>query len=360
MAACLKQDKHIPALSVVMPTFNAAQYIVGAVNSVLNQTFTDFELLIIDDGSTDNTAEILNKFKVDKRVRIIRNDKNKGLIETLHQGYELSRSPFIARMDADDICNKQRFKLQLDFLKANSEIGIVGGSIRFFGNVIPHTFQFPGNHKSIWPAMLFYCPLAHPAIIFRRELVDKGLMRYDSAFTHAEDYHLWSKLLQKVKVANVHEVVLNYRLHDKQVSSDSSSKQYAASVEVRKQMLIESGVSPTDVEITLHESILRECPLSKPDYLEKVAQWFNRIEKTNIKSKYWDPFELHVLLKSKFIDTAELTEADVGHLVNGEYARYYVTTKEMRNIFINRFKKELILKIKNRIRPIAKTFLKGY
>lgn len=318
----------MPTISVVIPTYNAARYIAEAVTSVLAQDFTDFELLLIDDGSTDDTDSVLSRFAVDPRVRFLRNERNMGLIATLHRAYAECRAPLIARMDADDICMPDRFSRQVAFLKAHPEVSILGGSIRFFGNVAPKVFVFPSLHADIHPAMLFYCPLAHPALMFRRELLDQGLIRYDDAFRHAEDYHLWSRLLCQVKSANLPEVVLDYRLHAQQVSSDSSDKQYAASLRVRLQMLHECGIDPTEDEVELHESVILERPLSRADYLPALASWFQHLEAAATRSGYWDLEALHRLLKGKFLETACRVGADLAMLAKTEGTSKYVSIED--------------------------------
>lgn len=318
-----------PALSVVMPTYNAARHVREAIGSVLAQDFTDFELLLVDDGSTDDTARILQEFSADSRVRVLRNERNLGLIATLHRAYDECRAPLIARMDADDICEPSRFRKQIEFLRTNAEIDIVGGAIRFFGNIPePKLFQFPTKHADIRPAMLFFCPLAHPALMFRRRLVDDGLLRYDEAFKHAEDYHLWSQLLDRALAANLPDAVLSYRLHPQQVSSDSSSKQHEASLRVRRQMLQAAEVDFSEDDFVLHESVLLERPLPMTNYLPLLADWFARLEAANARSSYWDNSALHAILRSKFQETARRMNADMRRLARDSGTGRYVSASE--------------------------------
>lgn len=324
----MSETKTMPAVSVVVPTYNAANYVGEAVASILAQSFTDFELLLVDDGSTDDTAAVLQPFAADPRVRMLRNERNMGLIATLHRAYAECKAPLIARMDSDDICEPTRFSQQVEFLGAHPDVAIVGGAIRFFGNVAPNVFRFPQTHEAIRPAMLFYCPLAHPALMFRRELIDSGLVRYDDAFRHAEDYHLWSRLLLKVRSANLADVVLNYRLHPQQVSSDSADKQYAASLRVRRQMLNEAGIEPSDEDVSLHESVILERPLPRADYLMALSGWFARIEEANQRSGYWDATELHQLLRVKFQETAQRVGANLSHLAAAQESGRYVSADD--------------------------------
>ncbi|GAB3649048.1 glycosyltransferase family 2 protein [Ramlibacter alkalitolerans] len=325
----MTQQTSTPALSVVVPTYNAARYVQEALASVLAQDFDDFELLVVDDGSTDETARLLEPLAQDPRVRLLRNERNMGLIATLHRAYAQCRAPLIARMDADDVCEPTRFRRQVEFLRAHPLVGIVGGAIRFFGNIPqPNVFRFPQAHEGIRPAMLFYCPLAHPALMFRRELVDQGLFRYDDAFKHAEDYHLWSRLLLQVRAANLPDVVLDYRLHPQQVSSDSSARQYEASLRVRRQMLQEAGIDPTPEDVALHESVILERPLPRADYLAALADWLGRLEDANAGTAYWDAGELHQLLRGKFREAAQRVGADLGALAAAQASARYVAPGE--------------------------------
>lgn len=323
------EAKLAPTLSVVMPTYNAARHVREAIGSVLAQDFADFELLLVDDGSTDDTAIVLQEFATDPRVRVLRNERNLGLITTLHRAYGECRASLIARMDADDICEPSRFRKQVEFLRANAGIDIVGGAIRFFGNIPePKVFQFPTKHDDIRPAMLFFCPLAHPALMFRRRLIDEGQMRYDEAFKHAEDYHLWSQLLERVPSANLPDVVLSYRLHPQQVSSDSSSKQHEASLRVRRRMLQAAAVDFSEDDFVLHESVLLERPLPMANYLALLAGWFERLETANARSGYWDTSALHAVLRSKFQETARRVDADLRYLARDPETGRYISASD--------------------------------
>lgn len=342
----------MPAISVVVPTYNAARYVGEAVASVLAQDFGDFELLLIDDGSTDDTAAVVSQFAADPRVRLLRNEHNMGLIATLHRGYSECRAPLIARMDSDDICAPDRFRLQAELLRERPDLAIVGGAIRFFGNVAPNVFTFPASHADIHAAMLFYCPLAHPALMFRRELLDEALIRYDDAFRHAEDYHLWSRLLLQVKAGNLTQVVLDYRLHEKQVSSDLSDKQYAASLRVRRQMLQECGIEPSDEEVALHESVILERPIERVDYLAALSAWFQRLEAANCKSGYWNSDALHRLLKGKFLETAVRVGANLAKLAAATETACYVSHAEASTVLPTASRVTVAQRLKRRVKAL--------
>lgn len=293
-----------PDISVVMPVYNAKAYVAEALQSVLDQTYRNFELLVIDDGSTDDSRAVIQRFH-DPRVVIAENLQNVGVVATLNKLLRLSRGNFIARMDADDIAEPDRFVKQLNFLNSHPEVDIVGGAIQYFGGIKrPYTVVFPTDHEDIRVALLFYCSLAHPTLMFRRSLIDRNLLQYSDDFRHAEDYYLWTQLLQQVRSANLTDVLLRYRLHLKQVRSEHLDLQYEVAVEVRKLLLSRGGVDCTDADIELHESIVGGRFGTNTAYINQVGSWFDKIEQSNRTSGFWDPWALHRILAGKSAEVA--------------------------------------------------------
>lgn len=289
-----------PLVSVLMPAYNAEAYIGEAIQSVLTQTESDFELLVVDDCSTDGTSDVVCQFD-DPRIRLIENPHNLGLAESLHQSMPLCRGEFIARMDNDDICEPDRLARQVSFLRAHSDIGLVGGAIHIFGDaaIQAHTHVFPLEHEDIRATLLFYCALAHPTLMFRRDVVARGLVAYSDEYRHADDYHLWSRLLTQVRAANLPECVLRYRLHAHQTRSAHADRQYAVSVRVRKGLLDQVGVRWSEEDIALHESIITARYENGWAYLNSVASWFQRIVEANRGSRYWEEDALKRVFSAK-------------------------------------------------------------
>ncbi|GJG93483.1 glycosyltransferase [Cupriavidus pauculus] len=289
-----------PLISVVMPAYNAQEHLAEALQSVLQQTYEYFEVILIDDGSSDHTLEIARSFD-DPRIRIVENESNLGLVNTLNKALGYCRGDYIARMDADDLCVPERFQLQVDFLAEHPEVGVVGGAIRFFDNIpTPYTFHFPTAHEDIRVALMFYCPLAHPALMFRRSVYDEGKLKYTSEFPHAEDYWLWSRFTVGVRSANLPDLLLHYRLHKKQVSTSESNHQYLASRSVRGWMFSQAGIDLTQSDSELHESLILERYDPRPEYLNAVATWFQKLESANARSAFWDAGALNGLLRERF------------------------------------------------------------
>ncbi|GAB3784005.1 hypothetical protein GCM10028818_42860 [Spirosoma horti] len=205
------------AINIILPVYNGEKYIKESVNSMLNQTFTDFVLYVIDDGSNDRTVSVLNDFN-DKRLRVVQNGKNEGLINALNKGLELSRdSTYIARMDADDISMPNRLQVQYDFLQKNKQISLLGSAMDQFGEGVRRKIIYrPQLSNRIISTFLFYNPISHPTVMLRTEKLNKY---YSAEFPKYEDYHLWISMCQEIGIYNLNNVLLKYRRHATNVTS---------------------------------------------------------------------------------------------------------------------------------------------
>ena len=203
------------AVTVLMAVYNEARFAPAAVQSILGQTFADFEFLIIDDGSTDSSADYLRNLR-DPRVRLLRNATNLGLTRSLNQGLDAARGRLIARMDADDIAMPDRLERQVAFLEADSNIGIVGSARKLIDEndeeiAVAHA---AADDLAIRWKCLLGNPFAHPTVMLRRDVLEKHQLRYDESFRTAQDYELWTRLLMHTQGANLREPLLQYRLRD--------------------------------------------------------------------------------------------------------------------------------------------------
>jgi hypothetical protein len=211
----------IPTVSVVMSVLNGERYLSEAVESILNQTFRDFEFIIINDGSTDRTATILESFRMsDPRVRVY-HQENRGVGESLNRGCGLAQGKYIARMDADDIAIRDRLMRQVEFMECHAEIDVVGGAVEFIdamGKSLATTRYPETVHEIKATLSRFSCksPIVHPTVLLRRE-VFVSLGGYRPAFS-AEDYDLWLRIAERGQLANLGEVVLKYRIHPEQAT----------------------------------------------------------------------------------------------------------------------------------------------
>ncbi len=218
-----------PAISVAMSVYNGERFLDEAIGSVLDQSFDDFELLVLDDGSTDDSRGIIETYAAhDSRIRpIIR--ENRGLIVSLNQLIDEARAPLIARMDADDICKPERFARQIAFLETHPDHGVVGCWTEDIGeNGDPYPIKgldHPLDHEGFLRAIERSEPLlCHPSVMFRREIV-RAAGGYHAAFRHCEDYDLWLRLATVTRIANLPERLMRYRHYESQVSSRHSTEQ---------------------------------------------------------------------------------------------------------------------------------------
>lgn len=219
-----------PRISVLMPVYNGGTFLSQAIDSILAQSFADFEFLILDDGSTDATPAALAYYAGrDKRIRII-SRPNRGLVASLNELLALARGEFIARMDADDIALPERFAWQVEFLNRHPEVVCVGGACMMIdgaGRYLTTLFH-PLSDEHIQTAGLAgHTPISHPtAMIRRREL--EAIGGYDTAYSVAQDLDLWLRLGERGKLANLPVPVLKYRLHDKSLSEQAADRQREA------------------------------------------------------------------------------------------------------------------------------------
>ena len=196
-----------------MSVHNDLRYLPQAVDSILRQSFDGFEFLILDDGSTDGSADYLRRL-TDPRVRLVRNETNLGLTRSLNGGLDLAGGEFIARMDADDVVMPERLARQVAFLQAHPDTGIVGSSrvlIDEAGDVIAHAPAAQTDARIRWKCLLGN-PFAHPAVMIRRDVLKRHALRYDESYRTAQDYELWTRLLAVTKGYNLPEPLLQYRL----------------------------------------------------------------------------------------------------------------------------------------------------
>lgn len=218
-----------------MPVFNAQNFLDDSISSILNQTYKNFEFLIIDDGSTDNSLQIIKHYALlDERIRFF-SRKNKGLVYSLNQGINESIGHWIVRMDADDVAYPTRVERQIDYMLRNN-LDLSGTWAKKFG--AENGFIRPStSHNDLITDLLYKSCFVHPSIIIKRDVFKS--LRYDSFYTHAEDYQLWCSLASGgYKLGNIPEVLLMYRVHESQVSNVNFEIQKKLSQEIRRDYLV--------------------------------------------------------------------------------------------------------------------------
>jgi glycosyltransferase involved in cell wall biosynthesis len=209
-----------PKITVLMPAYNAENYIAEAISSVLKQSFTPFELLIVNDGSTDRTVKIIQSFK-DPRIVLIQQE-NKGISAALNSGLKHARAPYIARFDADDICYPDRLKVQYDFMTAHPDYQIIGSAADYIDAEGNYIFtQHPAAHLNEELQDLKYniCPFIHSSVFYRKEVITAKGGYNEHAYTY-EDHFLWVNILNSTKACNLSQPLLRVRLNPESITID--------------------------------------------------------------------------------------------------------------------------------------------
>ena len=274
-----------PRVSVLMSAYNSEKYIAAAIESILTQTFTDFEFVIINDGSTDRTPEIVAEYAArDKRIKFIDNRTNAGLIAALNQGLDFCRGEYIARMDSDDISLPTRFQIQTEYLDAHPECGVVGAWIKKFGPGVKSDeyFKYPEQMK-ILDFLVHGNQVAHPCTMIRREILTRHNIKYNPEYKYAEDYAFWVEIVKYAEIHNIQTVLLNYRWADENVSVVHRKAQLQCTERIRRHILSDLLTNDTDIEKILN--ITRET--IERFYLFGFLPIIRRKQYSIVKTKYY-------------------------------------------------------------------------
>jgi len=276
----------VPEISVIMSNYNTKEsYLRESIESILNQTFNDFEFIIIDDNSTSNSIEIIESYK-DKRIKILRNDQNLGLASSLNKGIRYSKGNYIARMDADDVSINTRLEKQFNYLENNKDIHILGTKARIFGEKKGIREIIPCTSEYIRTEFLFTVGLTHPSIMMRKEFINKFNLFYNEEFIKSQDYEFWSRCAELGKLYEYPEVLLNYRVSNTQASIKYSDIQNHYANLVRIENLKKLGIYPTKKQIEIHYSLSRGIYDEKVDLID-MLDWCKILLDSNNKSEIY-------------------------------------------------------------------------
>lgn len=294
-------------ISVIMSVYNSENYLKDSVESILKQTFSDFEFIITDDGSTDNTLKILKKYaEEDNRIKLLVNSENLGIPKSVNKMFDVSNGEFIARMDADDISHVQRFEKQISFMQNNSDIGFCGTNSEFFGKYVNKKYNhWIFDHEEIRAALLFRNVIANDTALIRKKVIDQYKIRYNENYKAIQDYELWSRLISLTKFFIIPEVLLKVRVTDTGITATSSKiKNYRENLlrQVYRNLLENMGVSHSEEELFIHDFIASKNNKTSIEHLKNGEKWLIKLYNYNYIHKVYDERTFGKLLNSYWLN----------------------------------------------------------
>lgn len=267
---------HSPGISILMPVYNTASYLREAIDSILAQTFEDFELIILDDCSTDESPTILDTYK-DERIVLYRGTKNVGIANVLNVGMDMARGKYVARMDSDDISSPIRLQVQYDYLERHPECDLVSVAMQQFG-AGDKLMQYENSTEDIKFNALFFSPILHASSMWRRERFAD--LRFEQSYVPAEDYRIWTQaLISGVTMRNIPDVLYLYRIHERPAKDVSEVEQRVKNEYLRS---IFPSISEYQLSIWCN---LRENAATNPDLL---LSCFQEMEMLNRERLFFD------------------------------------------------------------------------
>jgi glycosyltransferase involved in cell wall biosynthesis len=319
-----------PEISVIMSVYNAGEYLAEALESILSQSFSDFEFIITDDASSDGSLKILEKYsRKDDRILLLRNQFNVGLAENLNKMIGISKGRYMARMDADDIAFSKRFEEQIKFLNKHKEIGVLGAQILPFGKNKVKMFKAPLTHEEIKACLIFSNPMMHPTVMFRKSLFEDNGLRYKENLRTSQDLDLWFSMIKMTRFANLPEILLRYRIEN---SSSSYLKNYAdGSREELLSNIIKNGIEQTFPELKYIDMeklwIFNFGQAGSEEDFKSIEQFLNDLEAKNAEHKLFDPALFRYYISRQFFrfctKSTELGLKSYKFFISSEYSTYF-------------------------------------
>jgi len=312
-------------ISVVLPVFNGQSFLREAIDSILEQSFQEFEFIIINDGSTDNTINIIKSYN-DNRIHLVENKQNLGITKCLNIGIKLARGEYIARMDADEISISSRFEKQIAFLEKNKEIGICGTLTKTIGKTVESTWQYPIDHERIKVSLLFHCCLVHASVMIRNIILKNYNLFYSENYPCAEDYELWVRLSKITRIANIDEVLIRNRIHNNSIRAKHNALQVKTANNIRENQLKELMISLTDEDVCFHNKIVHLNVNADNFFLIKTYNWFLKLyDENKVNKNYKDDVFAEILakrLKKIMLRTKTCSPSTLRFIFSSPFAPY--------------------------------------
>jgi len=302
----MKQDMLPELISVIMPVYNSQVFLEESIKSILNQTYKRFEFIIINDGSTDNSLEIIKKYQEQDFRVIVINRENKGIARSLNEGIFISKGKYIARMDSDDISLPQRLEKQIAFMESHTDVGVCATWIEIFGDEIAtrKIGRFSKDDQVLKTSLLFSVPFPHPSVMIRTSAIKKKY-KYNIKYDAIEDYKLWLDMSKTTKFSTVPEILLKYRqVHTSY--SHTAEKSFEHRFKLTKKIFSEItsslGMNNTMEEDRIHFILGLNKRISTYNLdVYKALIYINKILDSNNIKHVFDQKKLQKLLLKKIL-----------------------------------------------------------
>lgn len=276
-----------PLVSVVMSVYNGDKYLEEAIDSILTQTYENFEFIIVNDCSTDNSLNILEEYVIkDERIKILNNKENKKLPASLNRGIKSSLGKYIIRMDADDISLPHRFETQVNYMEKNNDVVVCGSAYETFGTPKSSIWKPLLNHAEIFSKLFFNSVIGHPTAIIRKDIFNT--IQYNEDLSNAQDYKLWSEAVFLGKLSNLGEVLLKYRRHEKAQGVKNRAVQINTASNIRLGLLKKLNLLPSESEMKIHNAISENENEYIIDKYNEAVSWLEKLKIANEKKSLVD------------------------------------------------------------------------
>lgn len=276
--------------TVLIPTYNCAKFLLECIGSILRQQYTDYEILIIDDASTDHTAKLIESINSSK-IRYYKNSKNLGIVKALNIGIDLARGKYIARMDADDMMLGNRLQDQTKFLENNAEYGMVGGNYQVIDNhgIFKQNVQLSRSHNFLKLGLIFRNQFAHSAITMRAHILKE--LKYDANYQYCEDHDLWLRFAEVSKVTNLPSVYLNYRWHEANSCNKNQQELKKSVLALLSRELDKFEVEHSAEELMMHGSVCfgtGKLMFKDKNKLWELNKWYDKLFSSPVLERIYD------------------------------------------------------------------------
>jgi len=295
-------------VSILLPVYNGGLYLAEALDSILTQTYRNFELIIINDGSTDHSKELLSKYcKLDDRIKVSTHSKNQGIVSSLNEGLKKCHGKYIFRMDADDIMLPLRLDKQINYMDAHPNCVACGTWIKVLTKQ-NYVWSPPTSDEDIKTALFFECVIAHPSACIRKEVLEKNQIFYNQEYIYVEDYYLWINLSKFGELANIPEVLLFYRSHLGQLSAVKSEIQSKQVEKIKAKLIRAIYHEVTKKEIEFHAKAMAWPIIATTGELNEYRNWYQILVRKNSEKGQYSKKIFNSKIAAKWVGVCHLAK----------------------------------------------------